>query len=299
MPPAVLDKLDLELEICPAADADMELFDELREEEYLVRFGIGCFVNRYFPLAEIIAQYNKLDPMLGKYLLKLLSDCPLSIGTPEMIYERRMQRGKFIFFAALAVIVILLGIKIAGSRGRDNAIAGLPAPVQGEASGGTDLKIGKDDVQISYIATYDIDALVVSTHDYPGTDIGNKLVPRDIALAWGKVAEYNTKVDFNWSQSGRFCRYTLNRDDYQTVLQCCPNYESEISNNHLIASDSSIRSKIKKIRRGDHVRIKGYLVNITVQIANNRTFYWNSSTSRSDTGNGACELIYVTSIDWK
>ena len=87
MPPAVLDKLDLELEICPAADADMELFDELREEEYLVRFGIGCFVNRYFPLAEIIAQYNKLDPMLGKYLLKLLSDCPLSIGTPEMIYE--------------------------------------------------------------------------------------------------------------------------------------------------------------------------------------------------------------------
>lgn len=87
MPSDVLDKLNLELEICPAADADRELFDELLEEEYLFRFGIGCFVNRYFPLAEVIAQYNKLDPMLGKYVLKLLSDCPLSIGTPEMIYE--------------------------------------------------------------------------------------------------------------------------------------------------------------------------------------------------------------------
>jgi len=87
MPAPVLDKLNLELEICPTSEADMELFDDLLEDEYFLRFGIGSFVNSYFPLEGVIARYNELDPLLGKYLLKLLSWCPLNIGTPENIYE--------------------------------------------------------------------------------------------------------------------------------------------------------------------------------------------------------------------
>ena len=223
----------------------------------------------------------------------------IELITPERMYERSMQRRKFIFFTALALIVILIGFKTVYSRGKDNAIAGLPVPVQGEASGGTSMKIGKYDVTLDYIASYDIDALVISTHNYSGSGLDSRLVPRDIALAWGKVAEYNTRIDFNWSQSGRFCRFELHGDDYRNACQYCPNYECEASNNHLIACDSSIRSKIKKIRRGDHVRIKGYLVNLRAVTSDGKTYYWNSSTSRSDTGNGACELIYVTSIDWK
>lgn len=30
----------------------------------------------------------------------------------------------------------------------------------------------------------------------------------------------------------------------------------------------------------------------------NSTFYYNSSTSRLDTGNHACEVLYVTDIVW-
>ncbi|MBO4630321.1 MAG: hypothetical protein J5858_00220 [Lentisphaeria bacterium] len=87
MPSDVLKKLDLEQEICPASEADIELFDGLKNEEYLFHFGIRSFVDRYFPLEKVIAQYNKLNPQLGKYLLKLLSDCPFYIGTPENVYE--------------------------------------------------------------------------------------------------------------------------------------------------------------------------------------------------------------------
>ena len=70
------------------------------------------------------------------------------------------------------------------------------------------------------------------------------------------------------------------------------------SNNHLVPSDSKIRSKIKKIRTGDHIKIKGYLVSIDGLDEDGNTFYWDSSISRDDTGDGACEVIYVTDVKW-
>ena len=53
------------------------------------------------------------------------------------------------------------------------------------------------------------------------------------------------------------------------------------------------------VRRGDHIRIKGYLVNVdAVKPNGSESYYWHSSTSRTDTGDGACEVIYATEISW-
>ena len=70
------------------------------------------------------------------------------------------------------------------------------------------------------------------------------------------------------------------------------------SNNHLIPSDKKIENQIKSIKENDFVKIDGYLVNVYCKKSNGSYFYWNSSTSRSDSGNGACEVIYVTNISW-
>jgi hypothetical protein len=65
------------------------------------------------------------------------------------------------------------------------------------------------------------------------------------------------------------------------------------SNNHLIAADSSIARVISDLYPGEIVTLKGYLVNISKP----NGFHWNTSLSRTDTGNGACEVFYVEGIE--
>ena len=65
--------------------------------------------------------------------------------------------------------------------------------------------------------------------------------------------------------------------------------EDRISNNHLLTDDSHLRKQIKQVRIGDQIRVRGWLVNYS----NDEGFSRGTSTTRTDTGNGACETIYM------
>ena len=54
---------------------------------------------------------------------------------------------------------------------------------------------------------------------------------------------------------------------------------------------SRLKKRLKR-EEGQLVNIKGYLV----KVSKNDGWYWKASLSRDDTGAGACELVYVTSI---
>ena len=58
---------------------------------------------------------------------------------------------------------------------------------------------------------------------------------------------------------------------------------------HLVAATKEVAEEIKNVRWGDIIHMEGYLINIT----GDDGWYWNSSLSRSDTGDGACELVWV------
>ena len=62
------------------------------------------------------------------------------------------------------------------------------------------------------------------------------------------------------------------------------------TNAHLIPADDAIRAALFSMSPGSVVEIRGLLVNAKAEDG----FYWNSSLSRTDSGAGACELIYVT-----
>jgi hypothetical protein len=64
-----------------------------------------------------------------------------------------------------------------------------------------------------------------------------------------------------------------------------------LSNNHILCADEDLSRLILKVRPGDQVHFKGYLVNYS-QPANQ--FSRGTSTVRDDTGNGACETVFVT-----
>ena len=213
------------------------------------------------------------------------------------MYGQRKEKSIFTFIIPIALFLLALFFLYKG--GRRNAVGGIGEPVQTPESGHIERTIGEWKLLIDYDYAYDIEALVLHTKNYPETDIGGKLAPKDLALGWGTVAAYNKAINFHWSQSNRW--YYWSCDTYSEMepvslpgMDAATSVSIQSANTHVIAADSSVKSVINRIRRGDHVHLKGYLVNITGLASGGKTFSWNSSISRTDSGNGACEVFYVT-----
>ena len=213
------------------------------------------------------------------------------------MYEERQNHTLLYLIIAAALIGLVLYLRPNMDPGKQRAVAGIREPLQTEAHGSEQLTIGGYDLTFTYLYNYDIEALVIGTHNYSGAGIGDKLAPKDVALAWGKVAEYNTQIDFHWDQSNRWYYWKVDNVQELAPLGSVNEVGLHSANNHLIATDSATRKAIKRIKVGDHIRLTGYLVNIDGH-SGSRTFFWHSSTSRADTGNGSCEVIYVKSVEW-
>ena len=67
----------------------------------------------------------------------------------------------------------------------------------------------------------------------------------------------------------------------------------KLSNNHLISDDDYIRDQVKEINVGDQIRVRGYLASYS----NGRGGKRGTSTTRLDTGDGACETLFVERFD--
>ena len=68
---------------------------------------------------------------------------------------------------------------------------------------------------------------------------------------------------------------------------------TEVSNNHLVSDDARVRDAIDRVRIGDQVRIRGSLSAYISPNGSKR----GTSTTRTDTGDGACETIYVDDFE--
>ena len=206
----------------------------------------------------------------------------------------------FVIIILLAIMAVIIYTCIP-KPGKLNAIAGLEEPVQTELKKtdetGTSFKKAGYDVKVTYLYKYDVDALVVSAHDYTGIGLQDQLSPKDLALAWGKIAETNTLIDYQWHQSNRFVFWQVDSGDLLASVGGVEGVTMGCSNNHIIPADSVVKSQLKKVRKGDHIRLHGYLVSLEGSKSNGATFTWHSSTSRTDDGNGACEVIYTTGIE--
>lgn len=67
------------------------------------------------------------------------------------------------------------------------------------------------------------------------------------------------------------------------------------SNNHIISANENIRMAIKSLKEKGTVALEGFLVNVSGKYGDTDV-WWNSSLSRSDTGDSSCEVFYVTKV---
>ena len=61
-------------------------------------------------------------------------------------------------------------------------------------------------LEITFKDYYDITGIVVSVHDYWGFNAYDALVPRDVCVIWGNLAEIYPSPGLEFSQADRYCK---------------------------------------------------------------------------------------------
>lgn len=179
------------------------------------------------------------------------------------------------------------------------SLRNIPNPSQIQTTGTITKIINGSNVKINYVAKYSISGRVVDVHDYYGDNIEDILSRKDVGISWGFLVNENNYNKVRWSSIGnRYLSWFSNDGAWVNAMGGVNKITEYCSNNHLIPSDNRNKSLIDDIKEGDFVRIEGYLVNVYYKNSNGSSFYWNTSTSRIDTGDGACEVLYVTNVTW-
>ncbi len=160
-------------------------------------------------------------------------------------------------------------------------------PIQLTIESAPDIPLG--DWRLIPRASYDITARVLGRERYHFDHIAN-LVPVDLALGWGPMSDSEILKTITISQGARF--YTLH---WITSPPFPPNeLMLHSANTHIIPATQSLARRLERLRVGEVVHIAGQLVD-----AERTDGSWAIHTSlrRDDTGDGACEVMRVETLD--
>lgn len=150
--------------------------------------------------------------------------------------------------------------------------------------------------KVTYAVTplfrYELSGLVVSQHrsdsllDTSHRRWNDFLNIKDLCVVWGGNIRSGVYRGMTFWNRDFTCMCEF--PDEESAMLFSP---SHLSNNHLLCADKRLARLILKARPGDQVSLKGYLATYS-QPANQ--FSRGTSTVRDDTGDGACETVYVT-----
>jgi hypothetical protein len=138
---------------------------------------------------------------------------------------------------------------------------------------------------------YQLDGVVVSLHDsdvfwdiYHAKDWKDFINLRDLCVVWGENVASGVFREMQYRNSTWTC--WISTQDAGTAQRFA---WDQLSNNHLLAHDATLAAKIKSAEIGDQIRLEGKLA----RYSHAGGFQRGTSVTRTDTGNGACETIYV------
>jgi len=139
-----------------------------------------------------------------------------------------------------------------------------------------------EDYELTRRARFEIRARVLSREPYY-LRRESGLSPLDLALGWGVMSDQAVLDRIAITQGNRwyFTKYAYPAPltDEQIIANS--------SNMHMIPARKSIERRLKDLRPGDIVELEGYLVDVDHVSG----WFWRTSLSRTDTGNGACEIV--------
>lgn len=129
---------------------------------------------------------------------------------------------------------------------------------------------------------------ILGRKDYQA-DQEAKFSPMDFAVSEGVLASKHYYPLIGVQQSNRYLAWSI---PYLPVP--AKTAKELVSNIHIIPANPQIASLLTKVKQGDLVRLRGDLV----EVVDDNGWKWKSSLSRDDVGDGACEILRVSAIEW-
>src|SRR5581483_1283428 len=147
------------------------------------------------------------------------------------------------------------------------------------------------DFHILPLANYHISARLLSVRHYW---LGKQaqLSPVDFAVGWGIMSDQAVLDSFSFSQGSRYLSIRQKGRDLPAPKE---EVLSHFANMHLIPANPQVAADLKKAAEGKIVTLDGYLIEATASGG----WRWRSSLSRTDTGPGACELMWVDACSYR
>jgi len=149
---------------------------------------------------------------------------------------------------------------------------------------------------IKPLAQYELWGLVVSQHDtstwwnWIHAAWNDHLNVMDLCVVFAENAERGAYKGLDYS-SGQFqCVVQTHSDRLWQAFSM-----RALANNHLLADDKALVRRLRGVRVGDQVHLTGYLSEYSHQVGGG--FQRGTSLTRDDTGNGACETVYVQQFE--
>ncbi|MFW5427186.1 MAG: hypothetical protein ACKE8G_02930 [Methylophagaceae bacterium] len=140
--------------------------------------------------------------------------------------------------------------------------------------------------QITPLADFEIKAKILSKANY---SLGRQadLSPVDLALGWQNMSDESVLEKLTISQANRWYMW-------RTQELPIPKKQIEIqsANMHIVPANAQIEKEIAQAKQGEIIELSGHLIRIDADDG----WYWQSSLTRDDIGDGGCELMYVKDV---
>ena len=195
----------------------------------------------------------------------------------------------------MRVWILLLVVALAGAWqfvanreiSRPPGVLAAAEPRQ-ESITGTPPKFAIKGYTLTALASFDATARVISAEHYH-FDRESDLAPVDLALGWGAMSDTAVLRQLSFSQDHRFYYYRW------SVAPPIPANDivTHSANMHLIPATTDVAKRLSRVRAGNLVHFSGYLVRVDAPDG----WHWVSSLTRTDTGAGACELVWVEDLE--
>ena len=142
--------------------------------------------------------------------------------------------------------------------------------------------------RITALAGFSLQARVLGSKAY-ARGAESRFSPLDLALGWGPMSRDEVLSQLAISQSGRWYHYR-----WQGAPPLPPaQIRDHSANMHMIPGNADIAAALGRIKADQTIRLHGWLVNVETD----ENWRWRSSLSRSDSGAGACEVVYVCGLE--
>jgi hypothetical protein len=213
--------------------------------------------------------------------------------------KREALRGPIRAFLGICLVGLILSVGLRRRLPAPDLIDGslLADPVQSAEEVAPPFEVERKGVLylVTPVFGYEIRGLVVSEHDSRAfTDLSHErwkdnINVKDVCIVWGRNVATGVYRKMKFRNRDFTCYYSYPDSATGDLFT-----ENCLSNNHLLAGDDRMARKVRRIRRGDQIRVRGWLASYERP---GTPFRRGTSTTREDRGNGACETVYVTEFE--